>query len=192
MVLLTGFEPFGGLRHNPSAALLSLLPRSIGEKPIQTALLPVDTRALPEALRALYARNPKAVLHLGLAENRPLITLERLAVNLLDFERPDNKGVLKEDEAVVPGGPLALPARFPVKEGVRRLREAGIPARASLSAGSYLCNQAFYLSLYHLPVSVPVAFVHLPPDETLALERGGPYVPLREQARAVEILLEML
>ncbi|APD10275.1 MULTISPECIES: pyroglutamyl-peptidase I [Thermus] len=192
MVLLTGFEPFGGLRHNPSAALLSLLPRSIGEKPIQTALLPVDTGALPEALRALYARNPKAVLHLGLAENRPLITLERLAVNLLDFERPDNKGVLKEDEAVVPGGPLALPARFPVKEGVRRLREAGIPARASLSAGSYLCNQAFYLSLYHLPVSVPVAFVHLPPDETLALERGGPYVPLREQARAVEILLEML
>lgn len=192
MVLLTGFEPFGGLRHNPSAALLSLLPRSIGEKPIQTALLPVDTGALPEALRALYARNPKAVLHLGLAENRPLITLERLAVNLLDFERPDNKGVLKEDEAVVPGGPLALPARFPVKEGVRRLREAGIPARASLSAGSYPCNQAFYLSLYHLPVSVPVAFVHLPPDETLALERGGPYVPLREQARAVEILLEML
>lgn len=192
MVLLTGFEPFGGLRHNPSAALLSLLPRSIGEKPIQTALLPVDTGALPEALRALYARNPKAVLHLGLAENRPLITLERLAVNLLDFERPDNKGVLKEDEAVVPGGPLALPARFPVKEGVRRLREAGIPARASLSAGSYLCNQAFYLSLFHLPTSVPVLFVHLPPDETLAQRKGGPYVPLSEQARAVRLLLEML
>ncbi|GAA5334552.1 MULTISPECIES: pyroglutamyl-peptidase I [Thermus] len=192
MLLVTGFEPFGGLDHNPSAALLALLPEGVGGRPIQTALLPVDTEALPEALRALHARNPQAVLHLGLAENRPLLTLERLAVNLLDFERPDNRGVLKEDEAVVPGGPLALPARFPVKEGVRRLREAGIPARISLSAGSYLCNQAFYLSLYHLPPSVPVAFVHLPPDEALALKRGGPYVPLREQARAVHLLLEML
>ncbi|WP_243093863.1 pyroglutamyl-peptidase I [Thermus thalpophilus] len=192
MLLVTGFEPFGGLGHNPSAALLPLLPPSVGDRPVRTAVLPVDTGALPEALRSLHALNPQGVLHLGLAENRPLITLERLAVNLLDFERPDNRGALKLDEEVVPNGPLALPARFPVKEGLRRLQEAGIPARASLSAGSYLCNQALYLSLFHLPTSVPVLFVHLPPDETLAQRKGGPYMPLSEQARAVRLLLEML
>ncbi|WP_353511931.1 pyroglutamyl-peptidase I [Thermus sp. LT1-2-5] len=192
MLLVTGFEPFGGLPHNPSAALLPLLPQRVGNRPVHTALLPVDAEALPETLRSLHALSPEGVLHLGLAANRSLITLERLAVNLLDFDQPDNRGTLKLDEEVVPNGPLALPARFPIKEGLRRLQEAGIPARASLSAGSYLCNQAFYLSLFHLPTSVPVLFVHLPSDETLAREKGGPYVPLSEQARAVEILLEML
>jgi pyroglutamyl-peptidase len=192
MVLVTGFEPFGGLPHNPSEALLALLPEALGGRPLRKALLPVDTERVGEALFALYREGPEAVLHLGLAEKRPLISVERLAVNLLDFERPDNGGRVLEDTPIVPEGPLALPARFPVKEVLRRWREAGIPGSASLSAGSYLCNQVFYLSLYHLPKEVPVGFLHLPPDETLALQRGGPYVPLKEQARAVLLALEVL
>jgi len=55
MVLVTGFEPFGGLRHNPSAALFSLLPGEVGGKALHKAVLPVDTEALPEALSALHA-----------------------------------------------------------------------------------------------------------------------------------------
>ncbi|MER3450971.1 MAG: pyrrolidone carboxyl peptidase [Thermus sp.] len=185
MVLVTGFEAFGGLEHNPSQAVLSHL------KGVRTALLPVDVEEAPRLLARLWAERPKAVLHLGLAEQRPALSLERIALNLLDFERPDNRGQRITDRPVVEGGPLALPARFPVKEALARLQRAGIPGRLSLSAGSYLCNQVFYLSLYHLPQEVPVAFVHLPPDETLAL-RGGPYVPLKEQVRAVRVLLEML
>jgi pyroglutamyl-peptidase len=192
MVLVTGFEPFGGLPHNPSEALLALLPEALGGRPLRKALLPVDTERVGEALFALYREGPEAVLHLGLAEKRPLISVERLAVNLLDFEHPDNGGRVLEDTPIVPEGPLALPARFPVKEVLRRWREAGIPARQSLSAGSYLCNQAFYLSLFHLPEEVPVGFIHLPPDETLALSKPGPYVPLEVQARAVLLALEAL
>ncbi|GGM93741.1 pyrrolidone carboxyl peptidase [Thermus composti] len=192
MVLVTGFAPFGGLRHNPSAALLDLLPEALRETPLHKAVLPVDTEALPEVLKALWGLKPRAVLHLGLALNRPHLTLERLAVNLLDFDQPDNRGVVVRERPVVPGGPLALPARVPVGKLLAHLREAGIPGRPSLSAGSYLCNQAFYLSLYHLPEEVPVGFLHLPPDETLALERGGAYVPLAEQARGVRLLLEAL
>ena len=192
MVLVTGFEPFGGLPHNPSEALLALLPEALGGRPLRKALLPVDTERVGEALFALYREGPEAVLHLGLAEKRPLISVERLAVNLLDFERPDNGGRVLEDTPIVPEGPLALPARFPVKEVLRRWREAGIPGSQSLSAGSYLCNQAFYLSLFHLPEEVPVGFLHLPPDETLALSKPGPYVPLEVQARAVLLALEPL
>ncbi len=192
MVLVTGFEPFGGLTHNPSQALLALLPERVKGRPLRKALLPVDTGKVAKTLAELYREGPEAVLHLGLAERRPLLSLERLAVNLLDFERPDNRGRRVEDAPVVPEGPLALPARFPVKEVLRRWREAGIPASQSLSAGSYLCNQVFYLSLYHLPEETPVGFIHLPPDETLALERGGPYVPLKEQAKAVAMALEVL
>lgn len=183
---MTGFEAFGGLRHNPSEAVLKHL------EGVRTALLPVDAEEAPRALARLWAEGPRAVLHLGLAEGRPVVSLERVALNLLDFEKPDNRGRKVEERPVVEGGPLALAARFPVKEALARLRQAGIPARISLSAGSYLCNQVFYLSLYHLPPEVPVAFVHLPPDETLALEGEGAYVPLAEQVRAVRVLLELI
>lgn len=54
MVLVTGFEPFGGFTHNLSAALLSLLPREVGGKVLHKAVLPVDTEALPQALAALH------------------------------------------------------------------------------------------------------------------------------------------
>jgi pyroglutamyl-peptidase len=108
------------------------------------------------------------------------------------LERPDNAGNVVEDVPIVPNAPLALPARFPVKAVLKRWREAGIPGSQSLSAGSYLCNQAFYLSLFHLPEEVPVGFIHLPPDETLALSKPGPYVPLEVQARAVLLALEAL
>jgi len=49
-----------------------------------------------------------------------------------------------------------------------------------------------YLALSWLPVEVPVGFIHLPPDETLALSKPGPYVPLEVQARAVLLALEAL
>jgi len=192
MLLVTGFEPFGGLAHNPSQAILALLPEALGGVPLRKALLPVDTEKVGGVLQALYAERPRAVLHLGLAEGRPLLSLERLAVNLLDFERPDNGGKRLQDTPVIPGGPLALEARFPLKRILSRWREAGIPGRQSLSAGSYLCNQVFYLSLYHLPESVPVGFIHLPPDETLALEKYGAYIPLQEQARGILLALEVV
>ena len=97
MILVTGFEPFGSLEHNPSQALLDLLPSEVDGKPIRKAVLPVDAEALGEALEDLHREGPKAVLHLGLAEDRPVLTLERLAVNLLDFPRPDNRGRVLED-----------------------------------------------------------------------------------------------
>ncbi len=128
MVLVTGFEPFTGMGHTPSAALLGLLPDTARGEPILKAVLPVDALALPQALENLHARGPRAVLHLGLAENRSSFTLERLALNLLDFERPDNQGRVLADAPVVPGGPLALEARFPLTQNLH-LSTPRIPMR---------------------------------------------------------------
>lgn len=67
MVPLWYFEPFGGLEHNPSQALLDLLPSEVGGRPLKKAVLPVDAEALGEVLESLHREGPKAVLHLGLA-----------------------------------------------------------------------------------------------------------------------------
>jgi hypothetical protein len=106
--VITGFEPFDGLPHNPSAALLAHLPATLGGRALHTAVLPVDSARIGDALAAL-PMDAALVLHLGLAADRPALTLERVGLNLLDFSRPDNAGRTVVDAEVVPGAPLALP-----------------------------------------------------------------------------------
>lgn len=182
-LLVTGFEPFGPVPHNPSAALLAALPDRIAGVEVKTAVLPVDSAAIGGALRELYAERPEVVLHLGVARERPFLSLERVAKNRLDFDLPDNAGRTVRGAEIVPGAPPELSTRLPTEQILGAWAALGIPARPSDDAGLYLCNQAFFLALHHLPDSVPAGFVHVAPDETLA--RGGPHVPLAAQARAV-------
>ncbi len=190
-VLVTGFEPFAGLPHNPSSALLTHLPKTLGRAQLVIATLPVDTHAAPHELRRLYTEHQPAIaLHLGLAANRAVLSLERLAVNLLDFELPDNAGKRLQDTPILPGGPLALATRLPLRAIKERWLEAGIPGVISNSAGLYLCNQVMYLALSWLPQEVPAGFIHLPPDETLALQKPQAYLPLEHQAQAVLLALQ--
>lgn len=190
-LVVTGFEPFDGLPHNPSAALLAHLPATLGGHPLHTAVLPVDSARVGGALAALPV-DAALVLHLGLAADRPAVTLERVALNLLDFSRPDNAGRTVVDAEIVPGAPLALPARLPLRAILAAWRAAGIVATTSTSAGTYLCNQALYLSLHQRSPDVRVGFVHLPPDEVLAASGRLPHQPLAVQAAAVLRLLEVV
>ncbi|RIH82796.1 Pyrrolidone-carboxylate peptidase [Meiothermus luteus] len=189
--LVTGFEPFAEHPHNPSQAVLALLPERVGGLELVRATLPVDTERVRPILKGLYREHQPAVaLHLGLAAGRPLVCLERLAVNLLEFDLPDNGGHLLQGTPVLPEGPLALLTRLPLRAIQARWKEAGIPSTVSNSAGLYLCNQVMYLALAWLPPGVPAGFIHLPPDETLALARPQAYVPLKTQAQAVVLALE--
>ncbi|RDI95823.1 pyroglutamyl-peptidase I [Meiothermus sp. QL-1] len=190
-MLVTGFEPFAGLPHNPSQAVLERLPALKGIELVR-ATLPVDTQRVGGVLKELYRlHQPALALHLGLAMGRALISLERLAVNLLDFDLPDNAGARPQEVPILPEGPLARLSRLPLRAIQARWAQAGIPSQISNSAGLYLCNQVMYLALSWLPEGVPAGFIHLPPDETLALARPGAYVPLAVQARAVGLALEV-
>lgn len=192
-ILVTGFEPFGGMPHNPSQALLEHLPTSIPTAKLVTATLPVDTGRVQAVLADLYHQHqPRAALHLGLAAGRQVISLERVALNLLDFELPDNQGNRRQDQPILPQAPFALPSRLPLRAIQRAWQEAHIPCAISNSAGLYLCNQVMFLALASLPEPVPAGFIHLPADETLAASRPQPYVPLSEQVRAVRLALEVI
>ncbi len=65
--------------------------------------------------------------------------------------------------AVVVGGPAAYFSTLPIKAMVKAVREAGIAASVSQTAGTFVCNQVFYL-LQHALVGTGVrsGFVHVP------------------------------
>lgn len=167
-LLLTGFEPFGGSPVNPSEQVVRAIERQgIKDVQLQTAILPVERAAGPAMLiRAVQNGKPDAILCLGEASRRAAISIERIAVNLLDYRIADNAGQRVVDEPIVPNGPAAFFVSLPVRAMLDAVCAAGVPAELSLSAGSFLCNQVIYTLLHYVAqndLRIPAGFIHLPP-----------------------------
>ena len=91
-ILLTGFEPFGGEVVNPAEELLRGLEGvRVADHLVTTALLPVTFRDSLAALqRELDRVQPVIVLGVGQAGGRSRLSVERVALNLVDARIPDN------------------------------------------------------------------------------------------------------
>ncbi|MBI0383153.1 pyroglutamyl-peptidase I, partial [Streptomyces albiflaviniger] len=137
-VLLTGFEPFAGSAVNPSWQAVSLVATDPppGTEVTAVQLACVFGTALDELAAAVAEADPDLVLCVGQAGGRPGVTVERVAINVDDARIPDNAGRRPIDEPVVEGGPAAYFASLPVKACVAAVREAGIPAAVSQTAGT--------------------------------------------------------
>jgi pyroglutamyl-peptidase len=195
-VLLTGFEPFGGLAVNPAETVAKALDgRAVGEAVVRAAVLPVHHAAAgAQVARLIEETAPVAVVHLGLAAGRARIALERVAVNVLDFEVPDSAGYQARGEPCVPGGPAAYFATLPVDDILAALLAEGVPAYVSNTAGTYLCNQTLYGTLHRLAAQarvLPAGFIHLPllPSMVAASGLEQPSMDAGLMVRAVEIAL---
>lgn len=163
-VLVTGFAPFGGGDDNPSRRVVEALaddpPRGIV---LATAVLPVTWRGAGPALRrALEAASPDVALLLGQSGKRPMVTVERFALNFGQGRIADNEGVVRGPGPLVEDAPLALAATLNVDACVGAMVAAGVPASASHDAGAYLCNAVLYLALHGAPPGRRAGFVHLP------------------------------
>jgi pyroglutamyl-peptidase len=190
-VLLTGFEPFGKATLNPSGEIV----KQISGDNIVTAILPVAYAQSAERLLALIAEHkPDVVICLGQAEGRTHISPERIAINLDDARLADNEGVIRNDVPIVAGGPVAYESTLPIKEIVKAINDAGVPAAVSLSAGAFLCNHVFYVAQdYFKGTRVRSGFVHVPlMDEQAGEFPGLPTMPLVQMVKAVRTMLEAL
>ena len=166
-ILLTGFEPFGGNATNVSSEVVSTFsPHSIEGSEIVVAQLPVSFMRVGEILSQLIElHRPDIILMLGQASNREKISIERIAVNLMDSKMGDNDGYCPNEQSVVAGGENALFSNMPLKRIVENLRNEGIDAVISNSAGLYVCNCTLYNALHlahHKGLDCKIGFIHLP------------------------------
>ncbi len=198
-ILLTGFEPFGGETVNPSWQVASALDgQRIGGATVVAVQLPcVFAAALPALHAALASHQPHWVLALGLAGSRSAISVERVAVNLVDARIPDNAGAQPVDEPVLAGGPAAYFTGLPAKAIVAGLQQAGYRAELSHTAGSFVCNQVFYGLMHALSLGagsgVRGGFIHLPPlPEQADCHLQSRPMALDEQVAALRLAVEML
>jgi len=163
-LLITGFDPFGGDSQNPAQLILEQLPDTVGPFRLKKCVLPtVFGEAARLALKAAEDFHPHVILCLGVAAGRKEVTPERIAVNIRDARIPDNAGNQPGGEPIDPQGDAAYFATVPVAAMTQAIREAGLPAAVSNSAGTFVCNDLMYTLLrrYHGSDTL-VGFVHVP------------------------------
>ena len=135
--LLTGFEPWGPHKVNPSGDYLRA-PRSFAGWRTVQRVLPVSDDGLSAFEDAIQQAAPAAVISLGLAADRSELRLECRA------RRP----------ADLTDGPAVLTSGW-------------LPTGLALStdAGAFYCNALFYRGLrLAADRGFRMAFLHLPPD----------------------------
>lgn len=163
-LLITGFDPFGGEKINPSWEAVKRLPDEIGEFEVVKLQVPTLFGAAGETvLKKAEEICPDVIICVGQAGSRGKITPELFAVNIRDASAADNGGYKPCDEPVAEEGPAAYFSSLPVRRMVNAVKARGIPCGLSYSAGTYVCNDLFYTLRHHYEgTGVRVGFIHVP------------------------------
>jgi len=167
VVLMSGFEAFGGYETNPSMeALLDLEGQVIAGLEVHVVELPVEWDVAWELLHdEIRTWKPRVVIATGMAGSPQM----RYEVNAVNEEwGEDNAGVDPKGGAVVQGGPETLAPTLPVELMAVAVENAGLPTTISEDAGTYLCNHVMYKLLYYATIerdepTVAAGFIHVPP-----------------------------
>ena len=171
-LLLTAFDPFGGESANAAQEAVRLVSGNVGDVRVVKLTVPtVFGRSVAAVAAAIEAERPDAVLCVGQAGGRAGLTPERVPI--------------------VPGGPAAYFSTLPVKAMVRAIRDAGLLASVSNSAGTFVCNHLMYGVLHLLHERYPGVrggFLHVPlsPAQAARLPAGAPSLPVEDMAAGIE------
>ena len=199
-ILVTGFEPFGGERTNPSWEVASTLPATIAGHAVVRERIPVSFSRGPAAvLAAIRREDPSIVLCLGQAGGRAKVTPEFVGINYADARIPDNDGGQPRGARLLEDAPDAYFSTLPVHAMARAMVDAGVPAAVSYTAGTYVCNAVLFSALHALAKSRPTSrptvragFVHVPysPEQARRLPEATPSMPVALMRKAITSALE--
>ena len=192
-IIVTGFDPFGGEKINPSIECVKALPEIEGVELIRLELPTVFNESAKRLNEVINEVKPDAVLSVGQAGGRPGITMERIAINVDDARIPDNISQQPIDEEIQVEGEAAYFSTLPIKRIVKAIREAGIPAEVSNTAGTFVCNHIMYQALFAATKAdkpFKAGFMHIPfiPEQTA----DKPSLPLEESTKALQIAIETI
>jgi len=192
-ILLTAFDPFGGLETN--SALLAMNQLNINEKNLEIVKLVVPTifsKAFSTVQEILDKDKFDYCICLGQAGGRDAITIERIAINYVDARIPDNEGNKILDSKINEKGKNAYFSSLPLNKLINALQEENICSRISNTAGTYVCNYLFYNLMGYLEAypETKGGFIHLPFAEEQKQNKFS--MPLEKLVKAVEIILNNL
>jgi pyroglutamyl-peptidase len=192
-VLLTGFDAFGGDSVNPSWLAAQALQGDViaGHTVVAGLLSTAFATSAAELKRLLRRHQPRLVICIGQAGGRSALSIERVAVNVMDARIADNLGAQPIDEPVRASGPAAYFSTLPIKAMFHAIEQAGLPAEISQTAGTFVCNQVFYELMHALKKQRGLykargGFVHVP----YLPEQGAPNLALEKIVQGLRVAIK--
>ncbi len=196
-VLLTGADPWNGEAMNPSWEAVRILNgTTIANHRLLAFQVPTEFRASLRRVRHLLTQyRPVLVICTGQASTRSTISLERVAINLIDAPIPDNRGFQPIDTPVIHAAPVGYFSTLPLKPCLAALQKAAIPSEISESAGTFVCNALFFGLMHELATRkelrrVRGGFVHVPSLPQQAKSSADKTMPLDQIVRGLTIVIE--
>ena len=194
-VLLTGFEPFNGASINPAWEAVRALKGWSGDGfLIEVLQLPCvfgfANRVLSGAIDEI---KPDVVIAVGQAGGRADLTVERVAINVDDAPIFDNDAQQPVDAPIAADGPAAYFSTLPIKAIVGEMRERGLRASVSQTAGTFVCNHVFYGLMHRIAgTDIRGGFIHVPYLlEQAAAFAGAPGMALDEIIEGLRAAVEV-
>lgn len=194
--LITGFDPFGGETINPAFEAVRQMRDRIGECEVVKLEIPtVFGRSLEVLEAAIEREKPEIVICVGQAGGRFGMSVEKVAINLNEARIPDNDGNQPFDSKIKDDGETAYFSTLPNKAIVKHMKESGIPAQVSYTAGTFVCNHVLYGLMYMIDKKYPNlkgGFIHVPylPEQVMD-KRNMPFMEVTSIAKALEVALEV-
>jgi len=197
-LLLTAFDPFGGEPINPALEAVKKVQDRIGGMEIEKIMVPtVFGKSVETVAAAIEKSRPDVILCIGQAGGRFDLTPERVAINCDDARIKDNEGNQPIDRAIFPDGENAYFSMLPIKAMVKYIRDAGIPASVSNTAGTFVCNHLMYGVLYTLHKKYPGirgGFMHVPfvPSQVVNRPSPAPCLSLDDIVKGIEAAIRAI
>ena len=197
-ILVTGFDPFGGETINPAFEAIKLIPDTIKGAEIIKLEVPTVFKRGPQAtIDAVEEYQPDYVLCIGQAGGRSQLTPEYVGINYVQARIPDNAGDQPLNQPLVKGAPNAYFTQLPVYAMVEKMKENGIPASVSYTAGTYVCNAMLFCVLHALNTKYPNTkggFMHVPyaTSQIVNQPAGTPGMNLKDIAKGIELSIEAI
>ena len=196
-ILITGFDAFGGEDINPALEAVKKLPNFIEDSEIIKLEIPtVFRKSLKVIEEGIEKYNPDVIISVGQASGRSSIMPERIAINIDDARIKDNEGNQPIDEIIYEDGESAYFSNLPIKAMVEEMKNNGIPAAVSNTAGTFVCNHVMYGVLYLVNTkykNIRAGFIHVPcvPDQVID-KVGIPSMSTIDIARGLEASIKAI
>lgn len=196
-VLISGFEAFDGRSINPTQKLIEAIQSQEVDHPeeieLKGILLPVRFLDSYDILKKQVDHfNPDVILSFGLAAGRASIELEEVAMNLINSTTPDNGGVIIENAPITINGAASYASTLPLQGIEGKLKEHGLPAKISNSAGTFVCNYLFYKMMEDNQTTQRLCgFIHVP-LLTEQVEDNSPSIEFHELKKGVTVILNYI
>lgn len=195
-VLVTGFDAFGGESINPAyEAVRSLKDHISGAEIIKKEIPTIFNKSIEILEKLIMDQKPNIIICIGQAGGRSDISLERVAINIDDARIKDNKGNQPMDSMIFEDGENAYFSSLPIKRMAKKIREAGIPASISNTAGTFVCNHIMYGLLYFINNKYPNikgGFIHVPYIPEQVVSKGNlPSMSLDNIREGLELAIQV-